>query len=160
MTPVPVILLLADDDKDDCLFFKDALEELPIQAELTTVHDGEQLMQLLAEKDGVPPAPHVLFLDLNMPRKNGFEVLSELKLDDKLRLLPVIIFSTSFEQDVVNLLYKKGAQYYIRKPAEFAQLKKVIHQALLLATQVNGDQPAKEDFVIKGDIDTPPEDQK
>jgi CheY-like chemotaxis protein len=156
MMPNPVILLLADDDKDDCLFFKEALDELPITAKLTTVHDGEQLMRLLEEKKFEPPPPHVLFLDLNMPRKNGFEVLSELKLDEKLKHLPVIIFSTSFEQDVANLLYKKGAHYYIRKPAEFAQLKKVIYQALVLATAENMTQPAKEDFVIKGDLESLP----
>ena len=156
MMPIPVILLLADDDKDDCLFFKDALEELPITADLTTVHDGEQLMRLLEEKKFEPPPPHVLFLDLNMPRKNGFECLAEIKLDEKLKLLPIIVFSTSFEQDVVNLLYKKGANYYIRKPAEFSQLKKVIYQALLLATEDNLTQPANENFVIKGDLDTIP----
>ncbi len=156
MMPNPVILLLADDDKDDCLFFKDALDELPITAKLTTVHDGEQLMRLLEEDKLEPPPPHVLFLDLNMPRKNGFEVLAELKLDEKLKHLPVIIFSTSFEQDVVNLLYKKGANYYIRKPAEFSQLKKVIYQALLLATEDNLTQPATENFVIKGDLENIP----
>ena len=153
MMPTPVILVLADDDKDDCLFFKDALDELPIKADLTTVHDGEQLMKLLIEKEFIPPPPHVLFLDLNMPRKNGFEVLAELKLDERLKHLPVIIFSTSYEEDVANLLYKKGAHYYIRKPAEFAQLKKVIYQALLLATEDNSAQPPKENFVLKGDIE-------
>jgi FixJ family two-component response regulator len=66
----------------------------------------------------------------------------------------VIIFSTSFEEDVANLLYKKGAHYYIRKPAEFSQLKKVIYQALLLTTEENPLQPPKENFVIKGDLDT------
>ena len=146
-----LILLLADDDKDDCLFFKDALEELPVSAKLTTVHNGEQLMQLLAEKKIT--FPNVLFLDLNMPRKNGFECLTEIKHNEDLKELSVVVFSTSFEQDVVNLLYNKGAQYYIRKPAEFSQLKKVIYQALLLAAQENNVQPAKENFVIKGDIE-------
>ena len=141
-------LFLADDDKDDCLFFKDALEELPVSAELTTVHNGEQLMQLLKEKIG--ELPQVLFLDLNMPRKNGFECLSEIKSSDKLKELPVIIFSTSFEQDVVNLLYKKGGQYYIRKPAEFSQLKKVIHEALILIAEGNKNQPPRENFVLTG----------
>ena len=141
-------LFLADDDKDDCLFFRDALEELPVTTELTTVHNGEQLMQLLKEKIG--ELPQVLFLDLNMPRKNGFECLSEIKLDEKLKQLPVIIFSTSFEQDVVNLLYKKGGQYYIRKPAEFSQLKKVIYEALSLIAEGNKSQPPREDFVITG----------
>ena len=154
--PVPIILLLADDDRDDCLFFKDALDELPITADLTTVHDGEQLMKLLDEKVSEPPLPHVLFLDLNMPRKNGFEVLSELKLDDKFKHVPVIIFSTSYEQDVANLLYKKGAQYYIRKPADFSLLKKVIYQALLLAMEDNSTQPKKENFLLKGDLEAIP----
>ena len=100
-------LLLADDDTDDCIFFKEALKEFPLSTHLTTVHNGEQLMQLLTNETN--ELPHVLFLDLNMPRKNGFECLSEIKLNKKLKQLPVIIFSTSFEQDDVNLLYKNGA---------------------------------------------------
>lgn len=147
------ILLLADDDKDDCLLFEDALAELPITADLTIVHDGEQLMQLLEEETIAPPPPHVLFLDLNMPRKNGFECLEEIKRDDKLKLLPVIIFSTSFNEDAINRLYDQGAHYYIRKPAEFSQLKKVIYQALLLATSNGMMQPTRENFVLKGDME-------
>ena len=146
-------LLLADDDKDDCLFFKEALEELPVTAELIIVHDGEQLMRLLGERTTDPPPPHVLFLDLNMPRKNGFEVLSELKLDEKLQKLPVIIFSTSFAEDVANQLYKNGAHYYIRKPADFSQLKKLIYQAVMLATEETMIQPAIENFVLRGDLE-------
>lgn len=126
----PLNILLADDDTDDCIFFKEALEDLPLSTNLTAVHDGEQLMQLLTKETN--ELPHVLFLDLNMPRKNGFECLSEIKLNKKLKQLPVIIFSTSFDQDVVNLLYKNGAQYFIRKPSEFSQLKKVIQQTLTL----------------------------
>ena len=76
--------------------------------------------------------PHILFLDLNMPRKNGFECLSEIKHNNKLKDLPVVIFSTSFEQEVVNLLYKNGAQYFIRKPSVFLQFKEIILHALLL----------------------------
>ena len=146
-------LLLADDDKDDRLFFKAALEEMPVSTHLTTVHDGEQLMQLLTKETN--ELPHVLFLDLNMPRKNGFECLLEIKLNKKLKQLPVIIFSTSFEQEVVNLLYKNGAQYFMRKPAEFSQLKKLIQQALTLIAQDlfigkagNISQPTRENFVL------------
>jgi CheY-like chemotaxis protein len=146
-------LLLIDDDKDDCLFFKEALDELPVTAELTTVHNGEQLMDLLTEGgEAVPSDPLVLFLDLNMPRKNGFEVLSELKQDDKLKGLPVIIFSTYFEPEEINQLYDEGAHYYIRKPVEFSQLKKLIYQALMLITGNAMKQPPKDDFVLKGDI--------
>ena len=145
--PIRFFPLLADDDKDDCAFFKDVLEELPITTNLCIVHDGEQLMQLLAERTG--HLPQVLFLDLNMPRKNGYECLSEIKRNNKLKQLPVIIFSTSFEEKEVNRLYETGAHYYIRKPADFSELKKVIYQALVLATEDNMMQPAQEHFVIK-----------
>jgi len=139
-------ILLADDDTDDCIFFKEALGELLISTDLTAVHDGEQLMQLV--KNGIGELPHVLFLDLNMPRKNGFECLSEIKLSEKLNKLPVIIFSTSFEQDVVNKLYKSGAQYFIRKPSEFTEFKKIIQKSLILIAQGNISQPTREDFVL------------
>src|ERR1035437_5387665 len=125
-------ILLADDDTDDCIFFKEALGELLLSTNLTTVNDGEQLMKLLTNETNV--LPDVLFLDLNMPRKNGFECLTEIKLSKKLKQLPVIVFSTSFEQEVVNQLYKNGAQYFIRKPSEFSQFKKIIEQTLTLIT--------------------------
>lgn len=139
-------ILLADDDTDDCIFFKAVLDELQFSTHLITVHDGEQLMHLLVNE--TIEFPHVLFLDLNMPRKNGFECLSEIKLNNKLKKLPVIIFSTSFEQEVVNQLYKNGAQYFIRKPSEFSQFKRIIQQTLKLIAQENSPQPDREGFVL------------
>ncbi len=141
-----VNILLADDDTDDCIFFKDALKGLVLSTQLTAVHDGEQLMKLLANATG--ELPHILFLDLNMPRKNGFECLLEIKQNNMLEGLPVAIFSTSFEQEVVNLLYKNGAQYFIRKPSEFSQFKQMIFYALTLRIQGNVLQPGKESFVL------------
>ena len=87
-----VNILLADDDSDDCLFFKDVLDELNLPTLLTTVHNGEQLMEVLLKSTELPD---ILFLDLNMPRKNGFECLSAIKQTKKLNQVPVIIFSTS-----------------------------------------------------------------
>jgi len=139
-------ILLADDDKDDCTFFIDALESIPISTNITTVHDGEELMELLNTES--TKLPHVLFLDLNMPRKNGFECLYQIKQDKKLNKLPVVIFSTSFEQEVVNLLYNNGAQYFIRKPSEFELFRKIIQHTLTLINQEPVSQPAKEHFVI------------
>lgn len=141
-------ILLADDDEDDCLFFKEALDELPIATHLTTVWDGEQLMQLLTKS--LEPLPHVLFLDLNMPRKSGYECLLELKRDQKLSPLPVIILSTSFEPAMVDLLYKNGAKACLCKPAGRSALKQVIQQALTLVAQANGSQGAKQDFSLNG----------
>lgn len=126
-------ILLADDDTDDCNFFKDALESLPLNTKLTIVNDGEDLMNYLLQNTDHPP--HVLFLDINMPRKNGFECLSEIKHDAKLKDLPVVMFSTTNEQDKINILFNTGADVYIRKPANFSELVQVLHHALPLAAE-------------------------
>ncbi|PJJ07004.1 CheY-like chemotaxis protein [Flavobacterium sp. 1] len=139
-------ILLVDDDIDDIYFFDIALKELPVSAHLTIVNDGEQLMNYLSEN--LEHLPDILFLDLNMPRKNGFECLEEIRLIEKLKHLPIIIFSTSFEQGVVNILYKNGAQYFIRKPSDFSQFKKLIHQSLIFVLQGNISQPTREKFVL------------
>ena len=136
----PIQILLADDDKDDCFLFREALSEIPVQTHLETVHDGEQLMNYLGEHSD--QLPDVLFLDLNMPRKNGFECLSEIKFNDKLKNLPVIMFSTSYprdmgyEQDIIKVLYNIGAQDYIRKPEDFTKLKQVIHSMLIKISDI------------------------
>jgi CheY-like chemotaxis protein len=131
-------IILADDDIDDRSFFEKALKEIPIPNRLTTVRDGEELMNYLhANSDHLPD---VLFLDLSMPRKTGFECLSEIKEDEKLKLLPVIMLSTSFprdnkyEQNIINMLYTIGAMDYIRKPGDYQILKEVVHTALIKVT--------------------------
>ena len=140
-------LLLADDDIDDCIFFEDALKELPISATLSTVNNGIQLMNyLLAKSDNLPD---VLFLDLNMPRKSGIECLTEIKMIDKPKDLPVIIFSTSFNTEVVDLFYQKGAHYYIRKPGEYEKLRKVILEAVTLTSQNKLTQPTRDKFILE-----------
>jgi CheY-like chemotaxis protein len=126
-------ILLADDDIDDCLFFKHALEELALSIRLTTVHDGEQLMTYLSENSQHLPA--VLFLDINMPRKTGLECLSEIKRNSKLRDIPVVMFSTSNSWDTINMLFNSGSHVYIHKPSDFTQLKQVIHHALPIAAE-------------------------
>ena len=125
-------ILLADDDLDDCMFFREALEELSVKTKLSTVNDGAQLMKMLSE---TRVKPDVLFLDLNMPCKNGIECITEIKSDDLLKQLPVIIYSTSFDPDIVKLMQLSGAHYYICKPAEFHNLKKVIDKSLKLISQ-------------------------
>lgn len=139
-------LLLADDDIDDCAFFRDALEDLPISATLLTVNDGVALMNFLSAKS--ENLPDALFLDLNMPRKSGFECLLEINLTETLKNLPVIIFSTSLNMEVVDLLYQKGAHYYIRKPGEYNKLKKVILEAVILTSKNKSIQPARDQFIL------------
>jgi CheY-like chemotaxis protein len=141
-------VLLADDDIDDCLLFKEALEELPLSTRLKFVNDGDQLMKLLKSTRRLP---HVLFLDLNMPRKNGFECLTEIMGNDKLKALPVIIYSTSSEQDVIDRLYQNGAQHFIKKPFDFSQFKRVIHYSLALIMKQTSLQRTKNNFILTGE---------
>ncbi len=126
-------ILLADDDIDDCLFFKHAMEELLLSDQLTTVHDGEQLMRYLS--DNSAHLPDVLFLDINMPRKNGLECLSEIKQNTMLKDIPVVIFSTSNPREKIDMVFKNGADIYIHKPGDFSQLKQVLLHALPIAVE-------------------------
>jgi DNA-binding NarL/FixJ family response regulator len=84
-----------------------------------------------------------------MPRKNGSECLTEIKETEKLQNLPVIIFSTSLDINIVDLMYEKGALRYIRKPGDFSLLKKVIANALETIIDKNFKQPTKEDFILQ-----------
>ena len=130
----PFNILLADDDIDDRFFFSKALKEIPLLTNLTVVHDGEELMNYL-EKN-TENLPDILFLDLSMPRKTGFECLYEIKDNEKLKDMPVVMFSTSFpsdntyEQGMIETLKKIGAQDYIRKPGDFTLLKELIHNII------------------------------
>lgn len=138
----PLSILLADDDTDDRYLFSKALNELSVNANLDSVGNGEELMDFLSlHADNLP---HVLFLDLSMPRKNGFECLSEIKENIKYKDMAVIMFTTSYsrdivyEQGIVKLLKDMGALDYIRKPNDFEQLKVVIRAALLMINDNKG----------------------
>lgn len=135
-------IVLADDDADDCQFFKAAVEEILPSTKLTIVNDGEQLMSCLDEKK--EELPDVIFLDINMPRKNGLECLAEIKENLKLKNIPVVMFSTSNSWDTINQLFQTGANVYIHKPSDFEQLKQVIQHALPIASGItSGKNPLK-----------------
>jgi len=131
---IPLNILLADDDIDDRFFFEKALAEIPVATQLETVGDGEELMEYLEKNTA--NMPDVLFLDLSMPRKTGFECLIEIKENVLYENLYVVMFTTSFtrgidfEQNLIKTLSRMGAQDYIRKPGDFEQVKHVIHEAL------------------------------
>ncbi len=140
----PLNILLADDDMDDCLFFKDAVNELKLAVQLSIVNDGAQLMLQLQATAVLPDA---IFLDLNLPRKSGAECLIEIKNTPALKQIPVVIFSTSYDLKKANLLYDTGAHYYIRKPSDFEEMKVVINRAITLLSQ-NNLQATRETFYI------------
>ncbi len=123
----PFIVLLAEDDEDDYLLARDAFREAGSKVELRRVTDGEDLVAYLhhqgAHADAKSsPRPHVILLDLNMPKKDGREVLKELKADPELRQIPVVVMTTSSSQVDVFMSYQLGANSYVRKPLTFEEL--------------------------------------
>jgi CheY-like chemotaxis protein len=116
-------LFLAEDDVDDSYLFGEALRELNHKANLYVAENGEDFMHMLLS---APTNPDIIFLDLNMPIKNGFECMEEIKSSESLRNIPVVVLSTSGSPDSVQSAHDMGAHMYIQKPTDFSDLKKAI----------------------------------
>ena len=140
----PLNIILADDDRDDRFFFNKALKKMSLNSELTTVENGEELMTYLIHHS--KELPDVLFLDLNMPRKNGYECLSEIKEDETLRHLPVIIYSTHMHEVDSDIFYDMGAHYYIRK-TDMIELARILHFVLPELVKNKFARPPKDQFI-------------
>jgi CheY-like chemotaxis protein len=121
-------IFLADDDEDDCVLFQDAMNEVAQEYELIITYDGQELLETLEAR--VPPTPHVIFIDLNMPRKDGMECLQEIRSMEKLKNIPVVILSTSSQANSIERAYALGASHYVTKPGTYAMLKKTIELVL------------------------------
>lgn len=122
-----VNIFYTDDDKDDISIFEDAVAEASRDINLTTNFDGGDLLYLL---NNPPPEPAMVFLDWNMPGKNGEEVLTEIRSTPKLADVPVIIFSTSDNVDNIETSRRLGANMYITKPNSFNKIVKAIRHCL------------------------------
>lgn len=147
MNPYPErAIYLADDDADDRMLFEEALREVSGQAQLTLAQDGQELLAMLAKEQHVPD---VIFLDLNMPRKNGIECLLELKQSPKLKHIPIVIFSTSSQPETVDKVYAAGAHFYVPKPRTFGVLKNVIQEILNIDWGASLPQPTKDNFILQ-----------
>lgn len=120
-------ILIADDDIDDRMLIVKALSESFSQADLKCVENGEILLQYL-NREGVYqdevkfPFPQLILLDLNMPKKDGREALKEIKSDNLLKKIPVIIFTTSKHEDDIRVTYNMGSNSYITKPGSYEGL--------------------------------------
>ena len=135
-------VFLAEDDADDRMFFEDALNQLTIPTQLTLSNDG---LELISNLETI--IPDVIFLDLNMPLKNGFQCLEEIRNTPKLKDIPIVIFSTTANDDAVNKTYQLGANYYICKPNSFELLIKAIETVLNLEMWLKP-QPPREKFLF------------
>lgn len=124
MSNEQMFILLAEDDEDDRQFFKEAIERMNLNTVLEMVNDGVYLIEYL--KSNPEKRPHLIFLDLNMPRKDGFECLHEIRGELGLTELPIAIYSTSNASVDMEEAFRLGANIYIRKPSDFTMLKNII----------------------------------
>ncbi len=124
-------IFLAEDDADDRMFFEDALNAINISSQLTLSNNGLELMKNLETLTAHPP-PDVIFLDLNMPLKNGIECLKEIRETPKLKDIPIVVFSTTASESMVEKTYSLGANCYVCKPNSHQSLKKTIEAVLEL----------------------------
>ena len=138
-------VVLADDDKDDRLFFKNAFEQLRIKHELLMFEDGYELMEHLATAE---EPPHVVFLDLNMPGKHGLECLLEIRANPQFRDLTVAIYSTSSSPEDIEGTFVAGANIYIKKPDDFLSLKKIMADVLSVSWLYVTDGLNRENFIM------------
>jgi CheY-like chemotaxis protein len=125
-----ITILMADDDADDRMLAREAMEESRLGNSFRFVEDGEELMEYLKQEGRYSPAtaprPGLILLDLNMPRKDGRQALQEIKSDPELRRIPVVILTTSkTEQDILSA-YDLGANSFITKPVTFERLVDII----------------------------------
>ena len=139
-------VMLADDDEDDRLFFTDAFDEIKIKTEVSTLNNGIELMNYLNQPNSV--LPHVLFLDLNMPGKTGMDCLREIKAIDRLKDIAIAIYSTSASDEDIEETFVQGANIYIKKPHEFAALKKILEDVITINWQYHTCGLNRDNFLL------------
>jgi two-component system, response regulator len=126
-----IMIMMADDDPDDRLLVKEAFEENRLANPLATVEDGQELMDYLQNRGkyaGIATRPSLILLDLNMPRKSGFEALKEIKSDPELRSIPVVILTTSKAEEDIVRSYDLGVNSFIVKPVTFDALVETVRE--------------------------------
>jgi two-component system, response regulator len=127
-----VTILMADDDEEDCELTQEALQDARLANEMRFVTDGQDLMDYLrrdgryAEPGADAPRPGIILLDLNMPKKDGREALAEIKADAELRRIPVVVLTTSKDEEDVLRSYDLGVSSFVTKPVTFAGLVEVM----------------------------------
>ncbi|MBS1585828.1 MAG: response regulator [Bacteroidetes bacterium] len=127
MTDLVYNIFYTDDDTDDQEVFREIVAEINEDILIFTQNNGEELMNVLRNP---PPSAHLIFLDLNMPVKNGYDVLKEIRQSERLKNLPVIVFSTSNDVASIETTRSLGATLYINKPNSYNDLKKILRHIL------------------------------
>ena len=140
-------IVLADDDSDDRLLFEEAIEEIDVKTNLSLFKDGKELLDYLLLPDTI--LPEIVFLDLNMPIKNGMQCLKEIRNTDALKELCVAIYSTSSSEQDIEETFIHGANIYINKPNSFSALKKVIDKIVKINWQYHTSALNRDNFLLR-----------
>ncbi len=142
------VILLVEDNPGDADLAKEALENSKFANTLYTVEDGVTAMAFLRNEDGYEnmPKPDLILLDLNLPKKDGREVLAEIKTDDRLKTIPVVILTSSQAEEDILKSYELHANCYITKPLDLKQFFKVVQSIKnfwmsIVVLPPNGDSP-------------------
>ncbi|HKJ07029.1 MAG TPA: response regulator [Flavobacteriaceae bacterium] len=143
----PLNIILTDDDKDDRLFFEEAIEDIGMNTVLTSFNHGQDLMDYLHKDDA--ELPDLIFLDLNMPIKNGMECLIDIRKTPKLKHIIVAIYSTSSSEADVEETFINGANIYINKPNSFKKLKNAIGKVLKMNWQYQTSNLNRDNFLFR-----------
>src|SRR4051812_43224708 len=114
-------VLFVDDDSEESYLFNEALEHAHLHIHLSRANDGNDLIDYLLTK----PTPDLVFMDINMPYKDGVEALTEIRSNPKFKNLPLVIYSTTKNEDSINICYEKGADMFVIKPDDFDELQQV-----------------------------------
>ncbi|WP_199329986.1 response regulator [Calothrix membranacea] len=125
---MPIEVLLVEDNPGDALLTRIALEDSKISVNLSVVEDGVEAMAFLRKQDKYADVPHpdIVLLDLNLPKKDGREVLAEIKGDAHLRRIPVVVLTTSQAEEDIVKAYNLAANCYITKPVDFDQFVRIV----------------------------------
>jgi CheY-like chemotaxis protein len=124
----PISILIAEDDPDDQMLTQEALADNRLVNDVRFVNDGEELLDYLYGRgrySSPPPRPDLILLDLNMPKRDGRQALSLIKADDELRLIPIVVLTTSRAEEDVLRTYQLGVNSFIVKPVTFESLVQV-----------------------------------
>ncbi|MBW4625994.1 MAG: response regulator [Brasilonema octagenarum HA4186-MV1] len=126
---MPIEILLVEDNPGDVRLTQIALEDSKISVNLNVVVDGVEAIAFLRKQENYTqvPTPNIILLDLNLPRKDGREVLEEIKADDTLKRIPVVVLTTSRAEEDVLKAYNLCANCYVTKPVDFDQFVKIVH---------------------------------
>jgi len=138
-----VHVLLADDDIDDSYIFTSAVRQSKLPIQLSIAENGQKLLSYLNSN----PLPDIIFLDINMPFKNGIECLTAIRANDKFKKIAVVMYSTTDNRPNVDACYNSGANLYVVKPNSFEEVDRMVKKICSKEWVSHASTPPKEQFI-------------